>query len=303
MKTLKKIYTFGTSFTEGGGFEFENESKTELKQIYKNLGEELTIENFSYPGQLSKLLGDDIEIKNYAKSGYGNERIYRLVTDLILNDTFNKDEVLLLIEFSWLGRKEFFSTEIQDYIIVNYDIRESEGVFPINGISRTYWQDESKSKEEISKLPSFEFMQSLFDKTMNYDVSMRLLRNNTLMFLNLLNYHNINYIITQPPHYIHPSVVHSMKLDEKYINYGNTSYMLEAGLLKNDIGSIFDETCNIISDYHFGLISSKLIASKIYDNLIQSGIIEGILLKKERKDFNHLRDMINNNCLEIINKI
>lgn len=303
MKNLKKIYAFGTSFTEGGGFEFESPSKTELKEIYNNLNEELTIENFSYVGQLSKLLGNSIQIKNYSKSGFGNERMYRKAIDLILSTGFDKDESLLLIEFSWLGRKEFFSVAHNDYIIVNYDIRGNDGKFPINGIARTYWQDVSKGKDDIRKLPNTEFMQSFLDKTMNHDVNMKLLRNNTLMFLNFLNYHDINYIITQPPHYITPDIVDSMNLEDRYINYGNTSYMLEVGLLKDSVGSIFDETCNIISDYHFGLISSKLIASKIYDNLIERGMIEGVLLKKERTDFNHLKDIINNNCSEILNKI
>ena len=52
---IKKIYTFGTSFTEGGGFEFDILQPQNLK-CYQNLGEELTRFNFSYPGQLQKLL-------------------------------------------------------------------------------------------------------------------------------------------------------------------------------------------------------------------------------------------------------
>ena len=48
---INKIYCFGTSFTEGGGFEFEQNSK--LYELYGSLGEEMTKANFSYlsPGK------------------------------------------------------------------------------------------------------------------------------------------------------------------------------------------------------------------------------------------------------------
>ena len=68
---IKKIYTFGTSFTEGGGFEFDT-IDYKYKKLYENFDEDYSQYNFSYPGQLQKLI-PNIEVINLAKSGYGNE--------------------------------------------------------------------------------------------------------------------------------------------------------------------------------------------------------------------------------------
>ena len=72
---IKKIYCFGTSFTEGGGFEFD--TRPSVKYIYSGIGETISQSNFCWPGQLKKLL-PNIEVINLAKSGFGNERMYRL---------------------------------------------------------------------------------------------------------------------------------------------------------------------------------------------------------------------------------
>ena len=92
---IEKIYVFGTSFAEGGGFEF-NINKT-ISYSYNGLGEEYTKENFSFPGQLRKLL-PNIEIVNLSKSGYGNERMYRLASDIVFSDNFDVDNSLLIFD-------------------------------------------------------------------------------------------------------------------------------------------------------------------------------------------------------------
>ena len=95
------------------GFEFQSDSNNiELKKFYNE--QPLTKENYSYPGQLQKLIGNDIKVYNHSKSGYGNERMYRLAYDVLNNKTTNKEK-LLLLEFSHIGRKEYYSKSINDF--------------------------------------------------------------------------------------------------------------------------------------------------------------------------------------------
>ena len=86
---IKYIHCFGTSYTAGGGYEFDGDSpfrnqdseyiinlKKETKQKYPN--EEQTQYNFSWQIQLQKLVDSNkIKVLNHFKTGYGNERIYR----------------------------------------------------------------------------------------------------------------------------------------------------------------------------------------------------------------------------------
>ena len=108
MDKIKYINCFGTSFTAGGGFEFGGTSDVRnnfLKFFYSGLNEEPTQFNFSYPGQIQRL-NSKIKINNYAKNGYGNDRMMRLVYDIITSIDFNKNEHIFLLEFGGIGRKE-----------------------------------------------------------------------------------------------------------------------------------------------------------------------------------------------------
>ena len=263
MSEIKKIYTFGTSFTQGGGFEFDV-IHSDYKKIYEGLDEELTQYNFSWPGQLQKLL-PNIEIINLAKSGYGNERIYRLATDLILSEEFNKDETLLLFEFSTVGRKEYYSKKLKDFIIVNY------GQSTLDGFAKTYKQKKELSDSELESLPDRNFFENLVEKTLNDDIQIDLMHFNILRFLSLLNNKKIKYFFTQAP-LVFPSQItlDNYNLDEYTIStFPSNSMIGELGEL-----NITKETYGKYEDSHFGLIGAKYISSKIHDYLVNKKIIK-----------------------------
>ena len=289
MSYIKKIYTFGTSFTKGGGFEFDVLHDKYIK-IYEGLGEELTQYNFSWPGQLQKLL-PNIEIINLAKSGYGNERIYRLATDLILSEEFNKDETLLLFEFSTVGRKEYYSKKLKDFIIVNY------GQSTLDGVAKTYKQKKELSDSELESLPDINFFENLVEKTLNDDIQVDLMHFNILRFLSLLNNKKINYFFTQAP-LVFPSQIplDNYNLHEYTIStFPSNSMISELGEL-----NITKETYGKYEDYHFGLVGVKYISSKIHDYLVNKKIIKSQLLNKKIDDFNYLQKKIKLNIGNII---
>ena len=282
---IKKIYTFGTSFTEGGGFEFDT-IDYKYKKLYENFDEDYSQYNFSYPGQLQKLI-PNIEVINLAKSGYGNERIYRKCVDLILSESFNNEDTLFLIEFSFLGRKEFYSKKLKDYIIVNYNNENNKSV--LNGYARTYNQTEELSNKELSQLPSGDFFENFVEITFNEDVQRDLMHFNNLKFLSLLNNRKINYLFTQSPMRFPPILnLNNYDLETHEIKtFKNSSFLSEL-----DKMSIKFETEGIYNNSHFGLSGSKYVASKIFDELIDRQIISGTKLNKKINDFKYIQRQI-----------
>ena len=88
---IKKIYCFGTSHTAGGGFHDKN-----VKNVYKNIVDNPSMETCSWPGIFKTYLDKNIELINLAECGAGNERIYRLVFDLIIIFKIYQVKILML---------------------------------------------------------------------------------------------------------------------------------------------------------------------------------------------------------------
>lgn len=250
---IKEIHCFGTSYTEGGGFEFDSgDRKDILSKIYKD--EPKTKFNYSYPGQLQKLIGDDIKVFNHAKSGYGNERMYRLVHDLVSNtDCSNK---LFLLEFSSIGRKEVWSNTKNEHLIINYVLNGLKTP-SISGIATEYFLDEKECYKQFNHI-----FEPFLKETIDFDTEMKLINQNSDMFIDYLLYNNINFIITAPP--------------QKFDNIKLKSYIVDFERGINDMVSfalkkkltITDETKGAIKDGHGGFEWSKIVANKIVNKII-----------------------------------
>jgi len=301
LSKIKKIYTFGTSYTAGGGFEFGLSGKEILYSIYDNIGDDKTRESFSWPGQLKKLLPRDIDVINKSESGFGNDRMIRLILDIILDEDFKKEETLLFLEFSLLGRKELYSNQLDDFMILNYTHSE-KGNTSLMGYTRNYFMSDTDTENDISKLPDESFFEDFVKNTINVDNELRIVVNDIIMILNLLNTMGVNYYLTQPP-IIEPRFVDMLNLRDRFINFDGTNYMLELGLKDMYYGSITEETDGLYDDGHFGIISSKLISSKIHDKLVIEGIIDSKLMNLNRRNYEDLLSIINSNIKSIKNKI
>ena len=107
-KQYKKLYSFGCSFTEGGGLNNQNfhrylrgendYSKTPEPVLSEHA--EYALQN-SYPGYLSKILKCDFE--NHGTSCAGNEFIINKAYDTI-NGLENTNDILVTIQTSILSR-------------------------------------------------------------------------------------------------------------------------------------------------------------------------------------------------------
>lgn len=291
MNKIKYIHCFGTSYTAGGGFEFDSPGrKDELMSIYGNLkNEEFTQFNFSWPGQLQKLFKENkqkINVYNHAKQGYGNELMYRKTFEII-NEESNLDEHLFLLEFSGIGRKEFYCNDINDYIITNYYLDESG--YKFDGAANSYWYD---TKTKVNKIkPTVDLIKELFPKVLNEkDLISQIIRNNSF-FISFLILNNINFLFTQPPplfplkrelfeELVKLKTIKFKSYDEE-LHDGFVNYFHHEGL------QIFNETNGIIKwDGHASLLGNKQISIQIYNKLIQENYLTGYYKKFLPSNFN-----------------
>jgi hypothetical protein len=303
MTKIKNIYCFGTSFTVGGGFEFHKDSK--LVSLYKHLGIELVQYNFSWPGLLQSLIGDDIKVHNLAKSGYGNERIYRKTLDVVESKYGNVDDSLFIFEFSGLGRKEYFFNELDDYVICNYNFDEKETANALmHGIANGYFEDTPEIKKLLSD--NEELFKKFMEKTINFKNQHIVYERNLLLFISFLDSNNINYLING-------NLFLSPKFGKTLPDVSNKVLLFPNDTNKpGDFVQYFNshnlsltkETRGVIKDGHCGYVGNKIISEMIHNQLIDYGYLNSNKIKLT----DHKIDLIfkptgfneNTNFLEII---
>jgi len=296
---MKKIYTFGTSFTEGGGFEFD--LKHNVAEFYREIAkkENLPLEKFwfSWPGQLQKRLGSDIKVINLAKSGAGNDTMVRRVFDVVTDTTFKKENSILLIECAHSGRAEFFSNKINDHIIVNYHYRrvdelhkgpednfETHFIPPknIDSIPRPHgmvFDYNVTSKEDIEKnkkiVPQLSAMESFFENFHSYDNWTDETDRQIQFLFDFLNHRKINYYIVEPHHFrkwnlnewykeeVFPNQIQFEHEGIKFQNQGFVNFFSEQGW------SITRETNGECNDGHMSLYGAKIVSDCIHKRILK----------------------------------
>lgn len=270
---IKKIYCFGTSHTKGAGFHLP-----QAKSIYKNVVKYPSMETCSWPGILKTFI-DDIEINNFAEHGSGNERMYRLVFDLISDPNFKKEESLLLLEMSSLGRKEYYSNTINDYVICNYVPTHPPG--SNFDVVWKYYQSDILVPNKVKNIYS-----DFLVETVNFDDLLKKLQMNLLFFINFLDSNNIKYEFINFDDLFSPNQRNSFDIKLKTVKYNiegedtlcfydNSKFLFE------------HETNGMIDDLHQGYFANQIGASTIYNHLITKQYISGDLkeIKSSYSDF------------------
>lgn len=280
MSLIKYIHCFGTSYTAGGGYEWDSKEKRDkLKQFYNKSSEKPTQFNYSWPGQLQKMIkSKNIKVFNHAKSGFGNERMYRLVTDIIMSDDFNKEEHLFLLEFSGVGRKEIYSNTFKDYLIFNYDVRDFYNTNNWDCALDYFRHNDS----ELNKLMNIRNISiDFFKETLNFDEKVKEVNRKNLHFVSFLLTNKINYLFTVPPLYAHKKYFDKIHIDynnetnlsEKWISFGDSDSNDFVRFYHDLDLTITKETNGFIQDGHASLEGNKKIAYHIYNKLIKSNLI------------------------------
>lgn len=281
MNKIKHIHCFGTSYTAGGGYEFDSNGKREmLHKLYSHLDEEMTRYNFSWPGQLNKLVKTHkITVHNHAESGYGNEKMYRNVYDIIQEPSFKKEEHLFILEFSGVGRQELYFNPLEDYVIFNF--RDNE---PFNtkysDVAHRYFYDNEERRDVITS--NKKIIGDYHKLVYNQEIREKTLERNNNFFLRYLDSLGINFLLGQHPYF--PIKKYNDKTDFDFLMKNSIEFIGEKeyqygiclGLNSYYASEEFDitrETYGQMIDGHASLLGNKNIALNIFNGLIQSGYI------------------------------
>jgi hypothetical protein len=284
MSKIKYINCFGTSFTAGGGFEFDGISSGRsefLKSFYSNLDVPQTQFGFSYPGHIQKLT--NIKVNNYAKNGYGNDRTFRIIYDIITTPNFNNDEHIFLLEFGGIGRKEFWYEPLNDFIVMNYWLDwDTQTLKKKVDIAQSYCYDTSELEINLQKEESL-FLE-FHSKTFNFKNEIKKYEQEIDFFIAYLELNKIKYfLVNEIPN----------KNIDKYFIFGDGIYFKQStdfnkfthlNNLEIDI-----ETNNQHKDKHNGYVSNKIIGETIYNSLINMGLIDDYMIDIDYEGLRNLK--------------
>ena len=290
MNRLDTIYTFGTSCTAGGGFEFNcdyklndlrgNITKKRRGEFIRSIYTETpyTQNQYSWPGQLEKLLKEknkNIKVVNISKQGYGNERIYRKFFDLLKNGEIkNKDRCFFIFEFSDLSRKEFWHSPSKNHIIMNYladDDKPQDCT-----IAKSYFYDKQSDRKIYNK--DYWIFKKYREDFIEVDNESKDVSRNLLLFLEFLKFNDFKFGISSMPELIHPQYYDLiMEYDNLTLNFGfddGKKYKSFHRFQDLEKLTISHETSGAYRDMHGSLFSNKIIAKNVFNQLIDKKYLD-----------------------------
>lgn len=261
MKEIKTISCHGTSYTQGGGFEWDVQDKDLLlNKFYKEKPK--TQFFYSWPGQLQELVKS--KVTNYGKSGYGNKKIYRDVHKIFTNPNIQNKNHLFLIEISQIGRDELFINELNDYCVINYGIKE-DGTIEFHGSANDYFRDSQDILDKLHIKKSFFWDYVKYTK--NRKNLLDKIEKNLDFLISFLEYNNLNYVFVNTPYALF-NIKPSNNNIIKYISNDKKRLLTDfVDYIKENKWTISDDTDGEISDPHFSFEGNKNIANIIYEQL------------------------------------
>jgi hypothetical protein len=199
MNQFNKIYFNGCSHTAGGGLEIPNkeDGKTGVWPVrgYKKLGLDVNWKHnkeVAYPQRISEEL--DIEVDNQSIQGGSLQRVGRMFYEYFSNNDVT--DTLFFLEQPPGLRAEFWSTEFNDYILVNTNLT-TELVLEspsLTGGQRSY--ESTKYNEDKPKV--YEPLKSYYQNLFNPDCK-DYFQKEILNFIGIVlfcEYEKINLVIT-----------------------------------------------------------------------------------------------------------
>lgn len=180
---------------------------------------------------------------------------------------------------SSLGRKEYYSNTINDYVICNYVPTHPPG--SNFDVVWKYYQSDILLPNKVKNVYS-----DFLVETVNFDDLLQKLQMNLLFFINFLDSNNIKYEFINFDDLFSPNQRNSFDIKLKTVKYNiegedtlcfydNSKFLFE------------HETNGMIDDLHQGYFANQIGASTIYNHLIKKQYIDGDLkeIKSSYSDF------------------
>ena len=265
--SYKFIRTFGTSYTEGGGFHYWINKR--VKILYNGLRPMVdnSMFEFSWPYILQQKVKS--KVINHALSGHGNDRIFREVYRIVESDDFKTSENLFLFELSALGRDEFYSREIGEWGVINYKIDWDKYSPTRDGFSMAFDYYKELGAEGVHKHSSM--FEDFVMQTIDTDVHLQTMIRKLKMFFAYCDTANLNwYIIADETAFVaRPEL---RKWVHKFL--GDVH---RRGIFGSAGETITDETNGLYVDGHFGLHANETIGLYAAHKLSENGELDELL--------------------------
>lgn len=262
----KTITCFGSSYSAGGGYYFDNINKLSPNhQEYLNSMNEYPkrMNTYSYFGQLEKIFRTKKKhktiFKNLAKCAHGNDRTCRLIFDILKNNEIKTENNLFLIEFQDIGRQELYLNSFNDYISHNF--RFNDDLSYDKGFLH---KDVFDTIEDISELKSYDKIINDYNKLFNnFHIHLNYQDMLKQFLISYLKQKNVNFIIVSGM----DDNIETLLNPKNYIVYDDKfddiiSYADSKKLLIKDVSDV--------DDFHISLEGNKLISNKIYDFIFKN---------------------------------
>jgi hypothetical protein len=303
---IKKIHTFGSSYTEGGGFEWwDTKLASPVKPTYKPYIDKWpkvkTQFPMSWPGQLEKLIEDtfnhikpkepiynkvngewvankDNLIVNHARCGWGNERTYRKIFDITNEPNFNPKEHLFLIEFSDECRAQFWSVKYQKHFLVNYDLGEpnkpglilKQDVEPVFDYHRPDNRDPLNIEYQQYFKEIAPMLTDYIKTTYDRGEVLRRVIQNQITFVSYMELNNLNWLVPLPNAVCWQPQNHKMFRGKFITDKNGEGYQYSIDTLGLGFSK---ETDGLHTDFHGGLVWSEQVAKETYNLMIDFGFM------------------------------
>jgi len=263
---INNFYFFGTSFSAGGMLyrKLDTENK-HCKNWLKILNRFEKYQNipidYSASYEFSKLLKlnnlDNKTIVNLAKAGYGLERIFREVTNLVFDSKFNPDESVFIIELTDnIYRRDFYYNPIDDHVVGTH----KKGIDTFYIMNR-FWEDKSNTIDSF--LSNKQKIIDYYKLTYNADEVIKKSELDTLMLVSLLDKLKINYIFSSGPYYVNKNKLNKIHFDYNKIIINDLEKWIRSKKL-----DIQTESNNLVPDpYHLGIKGTQILSELIFSKL------------------------------------
>lgn len=232
---LKKIYCNGCSHSAGGGLEINRSLYNEVmvRDYYKKRYDVWWDNQYdiTYSSVLAQKL--NVDLQNDSISGGGTERVIRMAYDFVKQNWGIKNQIFLVLELPSLGRLDFFSKKLNEYVVVNFFYNNNDysddsvsQIYGTRGYYRSEYNDDFKI---LNKALENYYLNFFSKKTLYLKISKEI---NT--FLTYLKFHKIKFIFFG----------------------GEFSKSIDSNLKKNNLLNLRYENL-ILQDFHEFAIETK----------------------------------------------